>query len=223
MPTVLENLKKASFFLLLKLALTGLSFAMIWLDIAVYKTQILETSFTEVTQEVMLFLCAMLFWLSPAAREEKGFNVLAGGFFACLLTRELDGLMDPISHSAWCWPFTLIAAASILIAFNEKNRSATLVAIAAFTKGPTFGALTTGLCVLVFSRVFGMGALWRLVLDDGYARLAKTTVEEGLELLAYSMWLAAVLEYHLLPRMTEFRLPGSPATKPELSSISSRA
>jgi hypothetical protein len=180
---------------------------MIWLDIAVFKTQILEISFTEVTQEVMLFICAMLFWFSPTAEGQKGFNVLAGGFFACLLTRELDGLMDPISHSAWCWPFLLIAAASILTAFNSANRSSTPGALAAFTKTPTFGALSTALCVLVFSRIFGMGALWHLILDDGYARLAKTTVEEGIELLAYAMWLAASLEYHLQQRAFSAQLP----------------
>lgn len=40
-----------------------------------------------------------------------------------------------------------------------------------------------------------MGDLWHFILGDGYARLAKTTVEEGVELLAYSMWLSACIEY----------------------------
>lgn len=55
--------------------------------------------------------------------------------------------------------------------------------------------MTTGLAVLLFSRVFGMGALWHQVLGEGYARLVKTTVEEGIELPAYSLWLAASLEH----------------------------
>lgn len=186
--------------LLLKLVFTGIAFGMIWLDIAVFDTQILEVSFTEVSQELMLLACALLFWLSPANAGQKGFKALAGGFFACLLMRELDGLFDPISHSAWCWPFLLIAIASCSIAFNFANRPATLQALAAFTKTPAFGTLATGFCVLVFSRVFGMGSLWHLILNEGYARLAKTTVEEGIELLTYAMWLVASLDYYLQQR-----------------------
>jgi hypothetical protein len=200
-PLILQStssyLITASLSILLRLALTGFAFTMIWLDIAVFNTQILEISFTEITQEVMLFACAMLFWCSPAAEGRKGFKMLAGGFFACLLMRELDGLFDPISHSAWCWPFVAIALFSVLTAVNAKNRAHTLDTLAAFTRTPAFGSLSTGLGVLVFSRVFGMGDLWHLILDEGYARLAKTTVEEGIELLTYSMWLAASVEFCL--------------------------
>jgi heme/copper-type cytochrome/quinol oxidase subunit 4 len=220
--SALKDLKTASFGLLLRLALTAFAFWMVWLDIAVYQTQILEISFTEVTQEAMLFVCALLFWLSPAAEGQKGFNMLAGGFFACLLTRELDGLMDSISHSAWCWPFMLIAITTIAMAFNRKNRVCTLETLAAFTRTPAFGALSTALCVLVFSRVFGMGSLWHLILDDGYARLAKTTVEEGIELMAYAMWLAASLEYYLKQRTASVRVPTDHAARPRHVEMGSR-
>jgi hypothetical protein len=200
LPLALKDLKNASFLLLIKLALTGIVFGMIWLDIAVFDTQMLEMSFTEITQELMLLACALLFWLSPANDDQKGFKVLAAGFFACLLMRELDGLFDPISHSAWCWPFLLIAVVSCTVALKPANRMDTLRALSSFTKTPAFGTLSTALCVLVFSRVFGMGALWHLILNEGYARLAKTTVEEGIELLTYAMWLVASLDYYLQQR-----------------------
>lgn len=180
---------------LLKLALTGAALSMIWLDIAVFKTRILEMSFVEITQEAMLFLCAVLFLASASTSGKIGFSVLVGGFFACLLMREIDGLLDPISQSAWCWPFTAIATLSIAFAFNDRNRQETLTALASFTRTRAFGTMTTGLSILVFSRVFGTGNFWHLVLDEGYVRLAKTTVQEGIELLAYSMWLASSIEY----------------------------
>lgn len=205
MQTTQNDLKIASLGVLLRLVLVGIAFAMIWLDIAVFRTQILEVSFTEITQEVMLFACALLFWRAPGSSQERGFRILAGGFFACLLMRELDGLFDPISHSAWCWPFSLIALVCISLAFKPAHRSHTLVALASFARTPAFGAFSTGLGILVFSRIFGMGVLWHLVLDDGYARLAKTTVEEGVELLTYSMWLAASTEYFLLQRASQAR------------------
>lgn len=198
--TTSDDIYSALCALLLRLVLVGFSFAMIWLDIFVFNTQILETSFTEVSQEAMLLFCALLFWLSPAVPGYGGFKALAGGFFACLLMRELDGLFDPISHSAWCWPFMLIALTSISTAFNGKNRAMTLGTLAAFTKTPMFGTISTGLGILVFSRIFGMGALWHEILGDGYARLAKTTVEEGVELLTYAMWLAGSLEFYLRQR-----------------------
>ncbi len=220
MPLMFKDLKTASLMLLLKLVLTGLVFGMIWLDIAVFDTQLLEISFTEITQELMLFACALLFWFSPANEGQKGFKTLVAGFFACLLMRELDGLFDPISHSAWCWPFLLIAITSVAIAFNPANRQDTLRALAAFTRTPAFGTLSTGLCVLVFSRVFGMGALWHLILDDGYARLAKTAVEEGIELMTYAMWLVGSLDYCLQQRSVAAHAPGTlDASKLQTSGI----
>lgn len=191
----IQILKASCTEVFLKFTLTGVALSAIWLDIAVFETKILEISFVEITQEVMLFLCATLFFAGINASGKSGFNVLIGGFFACLLMRELDGILDPISHSAWCWPLTVIGVLSVTFAFNEKNRQETLVAFASFARTHTFGTMTTGLSVLVFSRVFGMGSFWHLVLDDGYVRLAKTTVEEGIELLTYSMWLASSIEY----------------------------
>ncbi|MFJ3681405.1 hypothetical protein [Pseudomonas sp. NPDC090208] len=201
MQTAHTHLVKVSLGVLLRIVLVGLSFGMLWLDVAVFKTEILEISFTEISQEMMLFACAMLFWLAPGSPSEHGFKMLAGGFFACLLMRELDGLFDPISHSAWCWPFSHIALICIVKAFRSGRRNDTFEARAAFTRTPMFGSLSTGLGVLIFSRIFGMGSLWRTILSEGYARLAKTAVEEGVELLTYSMWLEAPLEYFLAQRI----------------------
>lgn len=184
-----------------KLVLTGVALSMIWLDIAVFNTHLLEASFVEVAQEIMLFLCALLFLAGTGIPNKKGFSVLVCGFFACLLMRELDGLFDPISHSAWCWPFTAIAMVSIAFAFNAKNRQETLVALADFARTRAFGTMTTGLSILIFSRIFGMGSFWHLVLNEGYVRLAKTTVEEGIELLTYSMWLASSIEHFVIARI----------------------
>jgi hypothetical protein len=196
-------LKGASLGILFRLALTGMAFGMLWLDLGVFHTEILELSFTEITQETLLLACALLFWFAPGVAEERGFKVLAGAFFACLLMRELDGLFDPISHSAWCWPFSLIALVCCFKAFKASQRAYTFATLAAFTRTPAFGTMSTGLGVLVFSRVFGMGSLWHLILDEGYARLAKTAVEEGIELLAYSMWFAGSVEFYRVARRAQ--------------------
>lgn len=197
------DLKYSLLFALTKCSIAGLSFAMVWLDIAVFHTDILELSFTEITQELMLALCAVLFWTAPGTACKGGFEFLAAGFFACLLARELDGLFDPISHSAWLWPFVAIAAIAIGNAARSSQRLQTLQCLGAFLRTPTFAALATGFAVLIFSRIFGMGAFWHQVMGDGYQRLAKTTAEEGVELLAYGIWLCASFEYWVKCRLGE--------------------
>lgn len=198
-----SRLKSPLCFFALKLLLIGFTLSMLWLDIAVLHTQILEISFTEISQELMLFACALLFWCAPKDDGQSGFNCLAAGFFGCLLMRELDGLFDPISHSAWCWPFVAIAGVALFNGFRKKNRTLTLAHLEAFFKSPIFATLSTGFAILLFSRVFGMGSLWHQILGPGYARLAKTTVEEGVELVAYSMWLAASIEHFLRSRKAQ--------------------
>lgn len=142
MQKVHRDLKNASLGVLLRLGLVGVAFVMLWLDIAVFRTEILEVSFTEITQELMLCACALLFWMAPGPKPQRGFKILAGGFFACLLMRELDGLFDPISHSAWCWPFSLIAMVCTGYAFKRSNRVDTFEALAVFSRTPAFGALS---------------------------------------------------------------------------------
>lgn len=191
---------------LLKCLIAGLSFTMVWLDVAVFHTEILELSFTEITQEVMLFLCAILFWTASGTPEKTGFDFLAAGAFTCLLMRELDGLFDLISHSAWLWPFLGIAATAIFMASRAERRAETVRLLASFIHSRTFATLSTGMAVLIFSRIFGMGTFWHHVLGADYQRLAKTTAEEGVELMAYSIWLSASLEYWVNTRLVRSTL-----------------
>lgn len=194
----LQQLKKTGIFFLLFIALVCAGFGLIYLDIAIANTQMLEVSFTEIGQELMLAICAGLFWLSRGTDAQKGLNALAGGFFACMLIRELDGLFDPISHSFWLWPALATAAICIFKAVGKRNsRLQTLSALAHFTRQASFTMIVAGLGVLVFSRIFGMGTLWHHILQEGYQRLAKTTTEEGLELLAYCLFITGSLQHYV--------------------------
>ena len=70
----LQQLKKASVAFLLFISLICAAFGLIYLDVAVAHTQLLETSFTEIAQELMLATCAVLFWANRGAVEQKSFN-----------------------------------------------------------------------------------------------------------------------------------------------------
>ena len=183
------------FMILIALVLFGIG--MIFIDIFIANTRILEVSFTEISQELILALIAGLFWMSSRQPGQRGIGILVGGFFACMLVRELDGLFDPISYGFWLWPALTMAGICLFLAFGKEHaQRETLSSLAELSTRPSFGLIMGGLAVLVFSRLFGMGYLWHGILHDGYARLAKTTVEEGIELLAYCISLGGTLDYY---------------------------
>lgn len=56
--------------------------------------------------------------------------------------------------------------------------------------------LILGLAILlVYSRLLGMGVLWREFLHDGYLRLLKNAIEESTELLGYIIIVIAGLRH----------------------------
>jgi hypothetical protein len=49
-----------------------------------------------------------------------------------------------------------------------------------------FVHITLGLIlILIFSRIFGSGQLWRDIMGDDYSIIYKTVIQEGIELLGY--------------------------------------
>ncbi len=181
----------------LKLTPAVFTILAIWLDVVVLHTRLLELSVTEVSQEFLLIVCAVMFLTAPAPLERRGLNYLSAGFFGCLLMRELDGLLDPLGHSTWCVPFTIVGMSALYMSLKPAYRQGTLPALVSFARTPSFATLSTGFGVLMFSRVFGMGVLWHQILGPGYSRLAKTAVEEGLELLSYGFWCTAAIEWRM--------------------------
>ena len=50
-----------------------------------------------------------------------------------------------------------------------------------------FAYITIGLMiVLLFSRIFGSGFVWREIMADNYATVYKAIIQEGVELLGYT-------------------------------------
>ncbi|QLO78096.1 hypothetical protein HV306_13805 [Klebsiella grimontii] len=75
--------------------------------------------------------------------------------------------------------------------------------LAQYTRTPWYGLLISGLlAILVFSRLFGMQALWLAILDGGYVRVVKNVVEEGSESFGYMLCLTASIGYFCTFRET---------------------
>jgi hypothetical protein len=168
---------------------------LIFIDVHWLHNFVYETSLTEATQEIMLAAIALMFFISAyRQREHRHAKILIGGFFLCMLIREMDFVFDMLRHGAWVW-FAL-AVTLICVLYALKDLPATLHGLAHFFKHPSYGVMFSGLlCILVFSRLFGMHLLWHELMLEGYNRVVKNMVEEGCELFGYTLCLFATVGY----------------------------
>ncbi|SER61245.1 hypothetical protein SAMN05216548_13011 [Faunimonas pinastri] len=167
---------------------------LVFADVLILGDNLGEMSLTEIGQELTLFVISLLFWRSSRLPGHAGFGILVAGFFGCMLIRELDALFDHVFHGFWFFPAILLAAVCIFHAWRRRNE--VLARLAEFARTPAFGTMMTGLIViLVFSRLFGITTLWHHMLAADYTKVAKKAVEEGSELLGYTICLASTLDY----------------------------
>lgn len=148
---------------------------------------------TEIFQSLLLLACTSLLFIEARRNESmRGAMLLAGGFFGCMLIREQDYYLDMISHGCWKWP--AIALTLCCTAAAARTPRATLAGLAVFVRKRYFPMLLTGVViVLVYSRLFGMGSLWNMLLPDVDGRAAKNAIEESSELLGYLLIFASTL------------------------------
>lgn len=173
----------------------ALMMGLVFIDVNWMNDALHETSFTEIFQEVLLAVIALMFFAQAARQESLRYSLLLmGGFFTCMLIREMDFLFDEIHHGAWVW-FAL-AVALICLWQAALHLSATLAGLVNFLRHPSWNMMAAGLLtILIFSRLFGMHELWERLMLDGYNRTVKNMAEEGTELLGYSFCLLASLRY----------------------------
>jgi hypothetical protein len=178
-------LRAAAEFLFLA-GLSALPAASVAVDIRVLRDHVGETSLTEISQAALLLGAVTLCWFRAAQQPAvRGFALLAGGLFACMLIRELDGWLDSLWHGFWSWPALFTAAATIGVV-ALRCRDTVWPPMAAFIGTRAFYHISFGLLtLLVFSRIFGSGRLWAELMGTDYGRLFKASLQEGLELYGY--------------------------------------
>lgn len=189
--------------------IVGITTGFIFIDILVLDNGISETSVTELSQEIIVaIICLFFFVKAYQSSEMRGSFTLIMGFFLCILIRELDGVFDRLAHGSWVWFALTVAFICIAIAIREGQK--TLKGLIHFITHPSHGMLVSGLlCILLFSRLFGMGELWRKLLGEDYNRTVKNMVEEGSELFGYTLCLISVIWYgfsaksHVIPASVE--------------------
>ena len=155
---------------------------------AAIRNGITENSITELMQEALILISAILFWVGawryPTVRS---LLVLFAGLFGCMFIRELDALFDKIFHGFWVYPAVLLAVGTILYATRcpkiDLRQSLDFLTASSF-RSVFFGLLT----VLVISRIVGAGRIWYFIMGSrSVGRLYKNVIQEGLELWGYAL------------------------------------
>lgn len=162
---------------------------LVYLDVAVFGLNCDELGIVEIAQCICLLTIVILISTAAVRRPDvRGGLILLIGFFLDMLIRENDGFLDDIRHGCWIYPAILTAILAIWSAW--RRRGTVLPGLMLIRDGRAFPILALGFFTLVvYSRIFGMKAIWRIVVGMDDYRLAKHVAEEGVELFAYFLLL----------------------------------
>ncbi|QFT57875.1 hypothetical protein FIU94_03475 [Sulfitobacter sp. THAF37] len=144
-----------------------------------------ESTLTERLQVVLIVISMLAFATGAFFRMgHAGYTGAVTTLLACMAIRENDSAFDLVYHGFWLVP--ALAALAVGGAYTWSHRAGAWAAFAAHlnTRPGTYFILGL-LLLLVFSRLFGTGAVWEGVMGAAYTPEVKAAVQEGLELLGY--------------------------------------
>jgi len=155
------------------------------IDFFVLENNLSERSLTELFQQLLLLASTGIFiWSAGKVEKSRTLFILIAGFFACMFLRELDHYFDMIVHGFWLYPTVLLA--SLVITYAVKHNENVVSSVRVFSQTNAYFNILVGLVVImVFSRLFGSGTLWKDVMNTDYHHIYKTIIQEGLELFGY--------------------------------------
>ena len=144
----------------------------------------------ELGQEAFLLAAALI--MMHTASKAKAFSGglwLIAGFLMSLFIRELDAWFDLIRHGCWVY-VVIIWLCAIAYIVKQVGLNTVIPGLAHFISHKAYPLMCAGVaCLLVYSRLYGMKALWALYSDSscGSFYKVKSLSEESSELLAYMM------------------------------------
>ena len=155
-----------------------------------------EQSLLESLQVTLLFLTALCVYSAGYLNGRRGaLETLLAGFASIALIRELDAALDHAFFDG-AWQLLASLTAIAIIFALVRHRKELHSSISSFARQPSFGIMYAGfMTVFVFSRMMGRKVLWQTIMGDGYMRIVKTTVEESLELLGYTLIFIGAIEF----------------------------
>ena len=159
----------------------------VYLDTLVLGATIAENSITEYLHNGLLLVSIVAFGVGVVKQPLlRGYLLMVATLFSLLFIREFDAVLDRIWHGFWLYPaVAALIAGAILVALNRATLVVPLLQHYQ-TRSATF--IYIGMLLLaVFTRTFGTGSLWEPIMGDDYQSTYKTIIQEGLELMSYTL------------------------------------
>ncbi|MCG8473311.1 MAG: hypothetical protein MI742_15830 [Desulfobacterales bacterium] len=155
----------------------------------------MEESLVEMLQIVVLLFTGLLGWVSgKVAPQLRALSTLIMGLATMAVVRELDAVLDRMVFDG-AWQTLVLGIAALTKYHISRCRVSLSENVKGFIPTAAFGVMASGsMMVLVVSRLLGRATLWKVIMGDGYMRIVKLAVEEGLELMGYTLILVGVLE-----------------------------
>ena len=163
----------------------------VYIEFNITATNCGEIGLVELSQELILAGLILGCFKFPIS-ELKLFSKVLGSFFAIILVRELDFVFDEIDSGFWFKIVIVILVGLVYYIYNKLDLLRYQFNI--FHKKSSIQIFVFGICVVfIFSRLFGTGKLWRIIMLEDYIPIVKTVVQEGLELLGYGLILFSLV------------------------------
>ena len=163
-----------------------------------------ETSLTETLQDVFTFCSALVFFsCAYFSKPLRQACILLGALMLMMFIRESDAALDQyLFDGAWQVLVSVVLLCTGFILRKEVKES--YFSLRCFSQTSSFGFVTTGLVIiLAFSRMMGRSEIWQSLLGEAYLRAVKNIVEEGTELLGYSIVMIAAVELYVFVRAVQ--------------------
>lgn len=154
-----------------------------------------EGSLTEKMQDLFAFSSALTFaFCAFYSKELRQACILLSALMLMMFIRESDSFLDHnVFDGAWQLGVFAVLVTTIFLLRNQVKAS--YHSLKVFSQTASFGFITAGLVIILgFSRMFGRSSFWQSVMGDAYVRSVKNIVEEGTELLGYSVVMIAATE-----------------------------
>ncbi|MDB4766702.1 hypothetical protein OAG71_03330 [bacterium] len=154
-----------------------------------------EASLTEKMQIVFSGICCVLFLMTARLSQQlRPVAIMLAALTGMMLIRESDAFLDKnVFDGAWQTLVVVVLFATAI--YLKKQPNPIKPSLEAFSRLPSAGMLVSGFLVtFVISRLFGRRSFWEAVMGEGYVRVVKNIVEEGTELVGYSLILIAAVD-----------------------------
>ncbi len=159
----------------------------VYIDVTFLSDSMSEESLTEFLHNALLFV-SIAFIVTGAFKFAlaRGYLLLVATFFSCLFIRECDALFDNIWQGFWIIPALGVLTVGIALVYRNRG-TLTEPLLRHFETRPATFIYIGVLLLLIFTRLFGTGSLWEAVMGSSYSSSYKTAIQEGLELMSYTL------------------------------------